>query len=100
MGGRAGVGPASSAAPTDIRITPAVGRDAAKGVLAYVACRYGGLWIDGFTVRRRADGQVVIGFPARRDSCGRRHYVVTAASPETSETLERSILAAFREERP
>ena len=42
----------------DVVVTPATGAELEGGILAWCRARYGGLWIDGITVRKTRDGRI------------------------------------------
>ena len=83
----------------DVVVTPATGAELEGGILAWCRARYGGLWIDGITVRKTRDGRIAIVFPARRDGAHRQHFYVQPADLATRRALEAAILAAFRTQR-
>lgn len=91
------MGPAAEAV-IDVRITLATG--GVDGVLAFASCRYARLRIDGLTVRRAPGGGITVGFPARKDGRGRRHYFVAPEDAATRAAIETAVLAAWREAAP
>ncbi len=82
---------------TNVVITRSSPGDRKAGLLAFVACTYGEIEIDGIAVRRTLDGKLVVTFPAkRRGDCGRRFFVAPRSTPVRQE-FERAILTAYRE---
>lgn len=74
--------------------TPAAARLA--GHLGYVAFRINRrVQIDGVTLRRTADGEYTLSFPARKDGAGRVHYLVNPVDAETRDTIERQVFEAL-----
>lgn len=81
----------------EIRITLGSEEDQESGLLAYVACRYGDLQLDGLVVRKTTDGRLLVTFPGKaRNGCGRRYFITPRSSPVRL-LFEKAILAAFRE---
>jgi len=66
------------------------------GLLGFVAVTVGGTWrIDGIAVRHSADGRIVLSFPERRDSSGRRHPIVRPVDAASRAAIEGAILQAL-----
>jgi len=69
--------------------------DRAVGVIGFVRATIGGLVVDGITVRRSRQGELVLGFPMHRDRHGKNHAVVRPADDEVRREITRQILAAL-----
>ena len=72
--------------------------DLRAGLLGYVSVFVGNLVIDSITVRRTADGWIVLSFPARTDRFGRRHAIVRPEDDAARQAIEREILDQLREQ--
>lgn len=81
---------------SDVRLTPALARDAQSGLLGFVACVLGGrIKLDGLVLRRTTSGRLSISFPERRDAGGRSHPYIRPLDDQTRRELERQILEAI-----
>src|SRR5688572_2413078 len=79
-----------------IVFTPASPADRELGLIAYVRCIVGNsLQLDGLTVRRTAEGRLMVGFPKRRDAQGRQHSIVNPINAEARAAIEDAILRAL-----
>jgi DNA-binding cell septation regulator SpoVG len=79
---------------TGIRFTHTSGREAAGGLLGWVTCTLtGSLQVDGIGIRRTRAGRLVLTFPVRRDTKGRRHPILRPLDRQARLALERQILA-------
>lgn len=83
-------------AVSDVRFTPAPPGDTRRGVQGWIACRAGGLALDGIVVLGGTDAALRLRWPSRRDGAGRRHPYALPADPEQRRALERQILDAVR----
>ena len=72
--------------------------DLRAGLLGYVSVFVGNLVIDSITVRRTADGRIVLSFPERTDRFGRRHAIVRPEDDAARQAIEREILGQLREQ--
>jgi hypothetical protein len=77
----------------DLRATPASDAEAERGLLGYLRFEYGGLVLDGVTLRRTLDGRLTLGWPERRDGQGRRHPLVRPSSDAARRELEDAVIA-------
>lgn len=80
---------------SDVRLTPAAVVDAESGLVGYVTLRYGGLLLDGLTLRRKREGGLVISYPARRDRAGRDHPYLRPLDDATRREIESQVLQAL-----
>ena len=76
----------------DVRLVAASFVQVRTGLLGWLSCRYGGLLIDGVTLRQKSDGSLALSWPARRDSRGRDHPVVRPMDDAARRALEAAIL--------
>lgn len=84
---------------TDIRFSPASPRDAAIGLLGYVALTVAGtLRLDGIAVRRTRSGRLALAFPAPTSSSGRRRELVRPVDAAARERIECLVLRAVERE--
>ena len=71
-------------------------RDRETGLLGWVALEVDGLLVvDAVAVRRTRDGRLVLSFPERTDSQGRRHPLVRPLDDAARRAIERQVLAAL-----
>lgn len=71
--------------------------DVRSGLLGYLSVLYGGLVLDGITLRRTAQGRFALSFPAKTDRAGRRHPFVRPVDDEVRREVEREILSQLAE---
>ena len=76
---------------TWVRGTP---DDERSGLLGFLSIFYGGLIVDGITVRRTATGKLALSFPERRDRKGRAHSVVRPVDDESRRRIEAIVFGA------
>jgi len=67
-------------------------QDVHEGLLGYVSVTYGGLILDGITLRRTLDGRFALSFPSRSDRSGRRHPFVRPVDDVVRQEIERELL--------
>jgi len=78
---------------SDVAFIAASAGDRASGLIGWISCTVGlALRLDGITVRRTADGRVVLSFPARTDRHGHSHPYVRPVDDDSRRDLERRIL--------
>lgn len=82
----------------DVHFTPGNDRDVESGLLAFVRLDYGGLRLDGLTLRRTRDGDLTVSWPERRDRNGRRHAIARPRSDATRQEIENAIFTALYEQ--
>jgi hypothetical protein len=63
-----------------------------SGLLGYLSIFYGDLVLDGITLRRTADGNLTLSFPARTDRSGNRHAYFRPVDDAARRRIEREIL--------
>lgn len=80
---------------TNVVMTSAGTADRSRGLVGFVRLTVAGLVIDGITVRRSTTGELVLGFPRRRDRYGIDHVVVRPADDATRCAITRVVLAAL-----
>ena len=80
---------------SEVRITPANVADQVSGLLAWVACRYGGVRLDGLMLRCSRAGTLYLAYPSKIDARGRRRPYVTPVSKAMKRTIEARVLAAI-----
>jgi len=82
---------------SNVRFTSAHSPDASGGLLGFVAVTIGETWrIDCIALRRSAKGAVILSFPERRDSNGRRHPIVRPTDSAARAAITAAVLAALR----
>ena len=69
--------------------------DQATGLVGFVNATINGLIIDGVTVRRSRQSELVLGFPMHRDRHGQTHAVVRPADDQVRREITRQVLAAL-----
>jgi DNA-binding cell septation regulator SpoVG len=81
---------------TSARLAAASADAARAGLLGWVSCTLNGrIRLDGLALRRTLDGRLVVSFPARRDTAGRRHFLVRPLDADARRELQRQILDAL-----
>src|SRR5690606_39105 len=81
---------------SDVGFTAASAGDRASGRVGWISCAAGrALRLDGITLRRTADGRVVLSFPARTDRQGRKHPLIRPLTDAARQDLERQVLRAL-----
>ena len=81
---------------TDVVFTAADQRGNEAGLVGFASCLLnGGLRVDGVAVRRTLGGRIIITFPARLDSRGRKHAILAPINESIRRDLERQILEAL-----
>ena len=70
-----------------------------SGLLAWASCFYGGVEIDGLAVRRSADDEIVVTFPARPKAGEQRRHYVRPIDCGVRHQFEAAILPAYFEAR-
>ena len=79
---------------TDVLQTPGNDNDIRSGLLAFLCATINGrIRIDGMTLRRTANGRLMVSFPSRRDSAGRHHPIIEPLDQATRLDLEQQIFA-------
>lgn len=66
--------------------------DARSGLLGYLSVLYGGIVLDGITLRRTAEGRFALSFPTKTDRAGRRHPFVRPVDDQARSAIEAEIL--------
>jgi hypothetical protein len=67
---------ASAPPVSHVRLSAASLEQGRSGLIGYLAFHYGGLQLDGVTLRVTARGRPTLTFPSRRDRAGREHPFV------------------------
>ncbi len=71
--------------------------DVRTGLLGWVTCVLNhAVLLDGITLRRTADGQLALSYPARRDRTGNQHPYIRPLDDAARQHLEREIFKALR----
>lgn len=65
--------------------------DERTGLLGYLSIFYGGVVIDGITVRRTAAGKLTLSYPERRDRQQRSHSVVRPIDDASRQAIEAAV---------
>ena len=80
-----------------LSFTSAPDADVARGLLGWLSVEVErALILDGITVRRTSDDRVVLSFPERRDSRGRRHAIVRPVDDDARRAIEHQIFDALQ----
>jgi hypothetical protein len=80
---------------TSVRFSAAPRRDVAAGLLGFVSLEYAGIKLDGIALRRSATGKLVLSFPERTDSRGKRRPHFHPRNSEVHLEILRQVLAAL-----
>ncbi len=80
---------------SEVRFTAATPEQVDEGLLGFAACRYGVLRLDGIAVRRTLDGRLTLSYPARRDSSGRKHFLIRPLDDAGRRLIEFEVLKAL-----
>ncbi|MCP3919760.1 MAG: hypothetical protein GY711_29855 [bacterium] len=77
---------------TDVRFTPTA-TDAGDGLVGFLSMLVNdGLVVDGVTLRRSAEGELYLSYPARTDRNGTRHPYVRPREESLRVAIERQVL--------
>lgn len=80
----------------DLSITRARPHESRQGLLCYVAFTFGGLRIDGVTLRRTRSGDIALSFPIRRNDHGHAHQLVRPVTTELRDALTQRVIQELR----
>jgi hypothetical protein len=81
----------------DVTFSPGTTEQLGRGLLGFVACTLnGGLRVDGIMVQRERDGRVLLKFPTRMDSNGRRHPIIRPLGKQALAEVERQVFSGLR----
>lgn len=79
-----------------VGFTRATEDDAKRGLLGYVTCTFAELLsLDGLTLRRTANGEHRLSFPARTDGQGRRHPYFRPLDDRARNIIENAVFTAL-----
>ena len=81
---------------TDLVVSETTTADKRTGLMSWLRFRLDDrLLIDGVTLRRSADGRMIISWPGRRDKRGRQHPIVRPFDDDARVALEAAIFDAM-----
>ena len=81
---------------TGARMTAASAADRDRGLLGYLRVTLsGGLVLDGLTLRRRAEGDLYVAYPARTTAAGERHPIIRPVGEQARRTFESGVFHAL-----
>lgn len=66
---------------------------AATGLLGWVSFVWGGIRLDGVSVRRTAEGELTLSYPLREDRRGRTHPTFRPISDEVRREIEEQVFS-------
>lgn len=66
--------------------------DVRTGLLGYISVFFGGLIVDGITLRKTAEGRLTLSFPQRQSRSGQRHAIVRPIDDSARRAIEAEIL--------
>jgi hypothetical protein len=83
----------------EVGIVLAPAHDEAEGLLAWASVVARGIAIEGITVRRRRDGEIVVTYPARKAGRGGLYRIVTPTDPALDRSIRAAVIAEYIEAR-
>jgi hypothetical protein len=78
-----------------VGFSPAAPADVQRGLVGYVSVVVLGVLRTECTLRRTTRGRLALSFPVRRDSMGRPHSKIAAASATAHAAIEAAVLQAL-----
>lgn len=79
---------------SEVRIRPVA--NGSDGLVAFVACRYGGVLLNDIAIRRDPSGQLFLTYPRKQGSSGRQHPLHHPIDHETAAQFDAAILGQLR----
>jgi hypothetical protein len=83
-----------------VQFTPSASPEQRRGLLGFIACRYGSLHLDGIAIRRTRGGRIVLSFPVRHDRAGRQHSIVRPVDDAARKEIEAAVIEALGQGAP
>jgi DNA-binding cell septation regulator SpoVG len=78
----------------EVRVRPVP--NATDGLVAFVSCRYGGVFLNDIAIRRDASGHLFLTYPRKLGSSGRPHPLHHPVDRTTADQFESVIIGQLR----
>ena len=76
---------------SNMTFSHALQRDRERGLFGYISFLYGGLRLDGITLRKTMQGKWTLSFPERIDPAGFRHPIIRPIDDESRLEIEHEV---------